>query len=181
VGLGGRHPDTGTASQRSGTLITHVRFQKETLAIGSLMVPVILATFRTFLMTALGFAQLLLAGLLLAGIAAVALAPVTGPANMKNHPAEGPATDLLPQRNFGGRTHWHPKKTGQPMRGNGMIEPRLVKLLSWACPNEKPRLLATTGAAFLQRIPILPDSSFSPNACGDDIEYLFLFPNRDSF
>jgi hypothetical protein len=134
------------------------------------MVPMILATFRTLLMTALSFAPLLLAGLLLTGIAAVALASVTGPANMENHPTGTPATNLLPERDEGERTHWHPKKAGQPMSGNGMIEPRLVKLCSLACPNEKPRLLATTGAGFLQRIPILPDSSFSPNAFGDDIE-----------
>jgi hypothetical protein len=78
-----------------GTLITHGFFQKQTLAVGALMIPMVLAAFRTLLMTALGFASLLLAGLLLAGIAAVTLAPVTRPANMKNHPAGGPSTNCL--------------------------------------------------------------------------------------
>jgi len=55
----------------------------------------VLAAFRTLLMPALGFASLLLAGLLLAGVATVALAPVAGPANMKNHPTGGPSTNGL--------------------------------------------------------------------------------------
>jgi hypothetical protein len=138
LSLRGRQPDTGTAEGRRGTLITHAFFQKQTLAVGSLMVPMVLATFRALLMTALGFAPLLLAGLLLAGVAAVALAPVTKPANMKEPPAGGPSTNCLSQRDLGKRTHRHPKKNGQPRRVNGMIGPQWVKLPSWACPNENP-------------------------------------------
>jgi hypothetical protein len=78
-----------------GTLITHAIFLSVSETVSSLMVPMVQAAFGTVLMSALGFTPLLLAGLLLAGVAAVALTPVAGPANVKNHPAGSPSANCL--------------------------------------------------------------------------------------